>query len=266
VTSIEEYVKWVMARLAGSPREEPDLEFKSAYPPGTEAEQVWELADLIAALSNDPSVEGYRAIVFGPVSGLVRPAWLVDEAVLRGKFLRYFEGGVLPRIELLRRQMPNGDEVDLLIIADRSETPYVTRSALGGEWVVRVRTNTARRTATRAEIVALVGGVKPTGGPVRLLSLRLEPYGKGTSKIVVSNVGTIPVLQIELRLPPDSQIQRFGSDAAIQELRSGEQGAFPILDPGGFLGADEPKAERVEVVGVAEDGETVTSSLLVSPW
>jgi hypothetical protein len=263
---LEDYVEWVVARLSTDPpsREEPDLELKATYPATAEAEQIWTLADLIAALANDASVTGYRALVYGPADELERPAWLPDEARLRGKLLRQFEGGVIPRVELLRRSLDNGELIDMFVIVDRDETPYVTRSALGGEWVVRVRTNTARRTATRAEILALAGPTRPSGAPVRMLSARLEPFGKGTSKIVVANVGTIPVKTIELRLVEDSQIRSFGSEASIAELRPGEQDVFPIITSGGF-GA-EPRSERVTIVGVSEDGEEVLTSLLISAW
>ena len=266
MTSVEEYVTWVLARLESDTqtREEPDLELKAMYASVSEAEDIWLIADLIAALANDAGVSGYRALVYGPADELVRPGWLPDEARIRDKFLRQFEGGVVPRVELLRRQLGNGKLVDLFVIVDRAETPYVTRSSVGGEWVVRVRTNTARRTATRAELLALSRGLGPTGAPVRRLAARLEPFGRGTMKIVVANVGTISVRNIELRLGEDSQIRRFASGDAIEELRPGEQDAFPILSPGRLSG--KQRSERVAIAGVAEDGEEVTTDLLISPW
>lgn len=83
-------------------------------------------------------------------------------------------------------------------------------------------------------------------------------------KIVVANVGTISVRNIELRLGEDSQIRRFASGDAIEELRPGEQDAFPILSPGRLSG--KQRSERVAIAGVAEDGEEVTTDLLISPW
>lgn len=117
--------------------EEPNVELKNQWPEGSEKEQIWEIADLVAALANDAHLPGVRGIVCGPATEIDRPAWLTDEAVLRPKLLRYFEGGVVPRVELIRRDLQDGQQVDFLMIVDRSESPYVTRFPVGGEWAVR---------------------------------------------------------------------------------------------------------------------------------
>ena len=68
-------------------------------------------------------------------------SWLTDESALRPKLLRHFEAGVVPRVELVGRQLSSGEDVDLHVIVDRSETPYVTRLDAGRleMWLVSMR-------------------------------------------------------------------------------------------------------------------------------
>lgn len=144
-------------------REEPNLEFKSVWPHGADAESQWAVADLVASLANDAHIDGPKAIVYGPADPLERPLWLSDEANLRSNLLRHFDGGVVPRLELFRRQVGVAGVVDVLVVVDQSEMPYVSRHQVGGEWVVRVRTNTSRRNATRAELRAMLQhGARPS--------------------------------------------------------------------------------------------------------
>lgn len=265
MNELERYLGWVITRLDTDeqPREEPDLELKSAYKEGqTDAESVWELADLLATLANDTRVDGYRALVFGPASPLQRPGWLSDESVLRNKLLRHFDGGVLPGVEVIRREIPERGEIDAFVILERDSTPYVTRLAPGGEWGVRVRTNTARRTATRAEVVALSGGRPPSAQPVRQLDARVAPLGKGTRKIVVTNVGTTPIRDIHLETAEDAETRVFGpGDGTITVLNPTERDNIPIA---GFDMLNGRTSERVNIVGTADDGERVEKSLLIS--
>jgi hypothetical protein len=267
MNELESYLAWVITRLDTDeqPREEPDLEFKSAYKQGqSEAESTWELADLLAALSNDTRLDGYRALVFGPASTLQRPGWLSDESVLRNKLLRHFDGGALPGVELIRREISGRGEFDAFVILERDSTPYVTRLTLGGEWGVRVRTNTARRTATRAELLALSGGRPPSTQPVRQLDARVAPLGKGTRKIVVTNVGTIPIRDIHLETQEDAETRVFGpGEGTIALLNPSERDNIPII---GFDMLNERTSERVNIVGTADDGERVEKSLLISSF
>lgn len=267
MNELERYLTWVISRLdtKEQPREEPDLELKSAYKEGrSEAEAIWEIADLLAALANDTRLDGYRALVFGPASPLERPGWLSDESVLRNKLLRYFDGGILPGVELIRREIPGRGEIDAFVILERDSTPYVTRLTLGGEWGVRVRTNTARRTATRAELLALSGGRAPSAQPVRQLDARVAPLGKGTRKIVVTNVGTVPIRDIHLEIPEDAGTRVFGpGEGVIALLNPSERDNIPIL---GFDMLNGRASERVTIVGTADDGERVEKSVLISSF
>lgn len=93
MNELEEYLGWIKVRLDqdGPTLEEPDLEIKSDYKhQSSESEAVWELADLLAALSNEVRTDGYRALVYGPQPDLRRPSWLPDESRLRDKLLRHF--------------------------------------------------------------------------------------------------------------------------------------------------------------------------------
>jgi hypothetical protein len=264
VNELEKYLTWVSARLDQNelPREEPDLELKSSYKDQSEAEALWELSDLLASLANDIRVDGFRALVFGPLKGLARPSWFPDEAVIRDKLLRHFEGGVVPRIEVVRRELASRGDFDAFVIVERDSPPYVTRLGLGGPWAVRIRSNTARRTATRAELVALAGGHKPSGQPVRQLDARVAPLGKGTKKIVVTNTGTIPVRDIRLKLPDDAETRPFSDrGVAIPLLNPSERDNIAII---GFTGLGRGlHSERVTVIGTADDGEPVSTTVLI---
>lgn len=268
MNELEQYLAWVTTRLEdGGVVEEPDLEIKSDYKPTlTENEALWELADLVSALANDTRIDGFRALIYGPRSKLNRPAWLPDESRLRDKLLRYFEGGVVPAVELLRRQTGSGLDFDAFVVVARDETPYVSRVREGGVWVVRVRTNTARRTATRAELIALSGGRKKRSGSVRRLEARLAPLGKGTRRVVVTNVGTITVRDVLIEVPEDSGVSLFGTgDTSAGELNPGESHTFPVsLHSRGF----DPPSESVRLVvsATAEDAEPVSTTIRVSKF
>lgn len=180
-------------------REEPAIELKSSWPDSDESEAQWEIADLVAAIANEPHLDGLMAVVYGPEIDLERPVWLQDEAMLRPKLLRHFDSGVVPRVELLRRNLAGGEVVDILVVVDRSETPYVTRTMFGGEWGVRVRTNTGRRTATRAEILALAGA-RHSVGHVRRLDVRVDKPN-GMRRLTVTNAGTIACNEVRATIP-----------------------------------------------------------------
>lgn len=265
MNELETYLSWVAARISDAdPAEEPDLELKASYPDTSENDQLWELADLLASLANDTRVDGFRALVYGPSPHLERPAWLKDEAVLRDKLLRHFEGGVLPGIELIRRQTSDGLAFDAFVLVDREEVPYVTRLQVGGPWVVRVRTNTSRRTATRGELIRLAGGRKPKGGPVRRMDIRLAPLGRGTRKLVVTNTGTINLKDLRLELPEGAESRPFEEhEIALDLLKPGETHNIPFMGPIAAMGRGV-KSERLTVHAIAEDGEPVNASLLVS--
>lgn len=272
MNELERHIAAVIGRLEDGPdpSEEPDFELKSEYPDqDDEAESVWWLADLVASLANDVHLEGLRSLVVGPQSNLTRPAWLKDEAVLRDKLLRHFEGAVSPRVELLRREVANRGEIDLFVIVERSEPPYVTRHRPGGFWVVRLRTNTARRTATRAELVALARGARRVGAPVRKIDAKVSDYGSSKSMrlLVVTNVGTVPVTDVTASIPEDADA-RFtdvGEDGFLFErLDPGEKNGTPLIVRSGM--GQRVQSFRISVEAQAEDGEPVRAEALVSPY
>lgn len=130
---------------------------------------------------------------------------------------------------------------------------------------MRVRTNTSRRTATRAEILALAGTRRATGAPVRRIDARLAPLGKGTKKIVVTNAGTIAIREIRLEVEEGAGTRPLGrGDPVIELLNPGERDNIPIL--GSLSHSSSTKSERVTICGVAVDGERVSTSLLISAW
>jgi hypothetical protein len=266
MNELEQYVQWIASRVDREeiPLEEPDLEIKSEYGPqllGNDG--PWQIADLLASLSNDVQIDGFRSLVIGPSKNLKRPTWLQDESQLRDKLLRHFDGGVLPRVELLRREISDQRSFDALVVVDRQSPPYVTRFKPGGPWVVRVRTNTSRRTATRAELVELARGRRSTS-PVRRLDVRVAPWGRGTRKIVVTNTGTVPVKEISAIFPEDAHSHRLpNTPAQIPLLNPGEKDTIPIM-VGMSMNSRLATSERVHIRGLAEDGESVSTSVLVS--
>lgn len=142
MNELERYLDWIAARLdqGGMSLEEPDLEIKSDYKQeASEGDAVWELADLLAAMSNDVRIDGYRALVYGPQEDLSRPSWLSDESRLRDKLLKHFDAAVIPGVELVRRTLPGSGQFDAFVVIERDSTPYVTRLGVGGQWGVRVR-------------------------------------------------------------------------------------------------------------------------------
>lgn len=242
-------------------QEDPNLELKSQWPHGSEKEQIWQVSDLVAALANDAHLPGIRGIVYGPASEIGRPEWLTDESVLRPKLLRHFEGGVVPRVELIRRELPDGRMVDILMIVDRSETPYVTRFPIGGEWTVRVRTNTARRTATRAELVALAGAKGRSAAPVRKLDLRLSKE-KSMVTLNVTNVGTVTCREVLARLPEDGGTQWIEGNShsfQLSDLRPGQKDGCKF-----FASWNESRRFEIQVEAIAEDGEPLEEYVLYS--
>lgn len=262
---VEKYIERLAARIEAGSAEEADFEMKGAFPKGSDSQVLWQLADLLGSLANDPDIDGLRSLVYGPAKPLQRPDWLPDESALRNKLIRYFDGGVMPRIELFRRQLSDGREIDVFLIVERDETPYVTRHEPGGFPVVRVRTNTARRTANRAELLRLSRS-RPSGSPVRKLQAKIEDHGK-MKKLVVANVGTVTIRDIKILLPEgiDGRLVDAPQEGPIfPELRPTERDAVPFLSPM-TLGASRDSF-RVTVFGVAEDGETVSTEVLVSTW
>lgn len=263
--AVEKYLERLVARIEGRSREEADFELKGSFPEGPESELLWQIADLVGSLANDPDIDGLRALVYGPSKRLQRPDWLPDESVLRNKLIRHFDGGVIPRIELFRRELIDGRQIDVFLVVERDEPPYVTRHEPGGFHVVRVRTNTARRTASRAELLRLCKS-RPSGAPVRKLHAKIEDHGK-MKKLVVANVGTVTIRDIRVVLPEGIEgrlVDGPQKGPTFPELRPTERDAVPFLSPM-TLGASRDSF-RVTVSGVAEDGEAVTTELLVSTW
>lgn len=165
---------------------------------------------------------------------------------------------------MIRRNILGRGDFDAFVVTDRDSTPYVTRLGVGGQWGVRVRTNTARRTATRAELLALAGGKRAKGGPVRRLDARVAPLGQSTQKIEVTNVGTVAVADIGLDLPDGAQTRPFEDrEVHIELLNPGERAVIPIMGPSRNLGSGVTN-ERVTVRGTAEDGEPVVATVMLS--
>lgn len=264
MADLESFVSSVVERIEADVvlYEEPSLELKAKWPDGSENHQQWEIADLVATLANDAHLDGLRAVVYGPDEELARPAWLTDEARLRPKLLSRFDTGVIPRLELIRRTLDDGRQVDLLVIVDRSEAPYVTRFPEGHEWAVRVRTNTARRTATRAELLALTGS-RRSPSAVRRLDLRLSRH-KSLVTLTVTNAGTVRCREVKAHLPEEVGVTWIDGDGYVYQLAD--------LGPGHkdgckfFAGGWDRSGTRFEikVVAIAEDDEPVTADILYS--
>lgn len=268
MNELEQYVQWVISRVDQdeTPFEEADFEIKAQYDERFSGPKgPWEIADLIASLANDVRINGLRSLVFGPSPSLERPVWLADESRLRDKLIRHFDGGVLPSVELIRRELPERGMIDVFVIVERQSPPYVTRVEPGGSWVVRVRTNTARRTATRDELIGLVRG-RQSGIPVRRLDVRVAPWGRGTRKLMVTNAGTVPVRKIRLKLPEGAKTQALPNySSEIELLNPGERDSIGLFVPTEGMGRTH-NSERITVEGLADDGETVSASVIVSDF
>jgi hypothetical protein len=251
-------------------REEPSIELKSKWPTGGEGPEAWEIADLVASMSNDSTLDGLRAIVYGPAIQLTRPSWLDDESKLRPKLLRHFDGGIVPRVELLRRALSSGEVIDVLAVIERDEPPYVTRLAVGGEWVVRVRTSTARRTATRAELLAL-SGRRRRPSPLRLLEARIdEPGGRGIRRLTVTNIGTVACNDVRASLPEGAEASWTGDSDGLSvliadRLEPGARDAQRFFAGFDSMGGGQRSSFVITVHGTADDGEHVTNSTRASP-
>lgn len=253
---LDRYVARLVDRLDADDREEePDYERWGTYPVGDQVSVVWNMADRIAALSND-TVPGYRALVYGPAPDLERPPWLTDAAVLRDKLTRSFEGWVAPRVELFRRPVGARGVADLLTIVDRPELPYVTRHEPHGLWTVRIRTGTGRRTATRAELVALCGARRRRSDPVGGLDVRDGSHRGLGRKLVVTNVGTVALRDVRLDMPEVSwcSILQVGEDGRLADELLPSESITKLMSVRSRAG-DE--SFRLEVRGTSEDGETV---------
>lgn len=266
MNEVDRFVASVVERLESDVdlREDPSLEAKSEWPHSDESRATWEVADLLASLANDPHIDGLRAVLYGPAHDLTRPSWLTDESVLRSKLLKHFDAGVVPRAELLHRSLGDGLRVDLLVVVDRSETPYVTRFPRGGDWVVRVRTSTARRTATRGEILALASSGRRASGPVRKLDIRFRRDGDVITLTVV-NVGTVGVRDVEVVLPSNadaSWMNQKGATTRLADLKPGEKDACRFFSVREF-GRQEARFS-VQVKAIADDGEPVGVDALFS--
>jgi hypothetical protein len=266
MNDLQRFLQWTADRLEEDTSEETDLELKRNYDAFGQGQKaaLFEVADLVASLANDPSVDGFRALVVGPSSGLDRPAWLSDEAQLPDRLRRYFEGGVVPRVEVARRKLSDGREFDAVVVVDKSETPYVTRDRPGGIWVVRVRTATGRRTATRSELRALCAGAARTPRPVRAIDVKVQHSNKALWSIVITNVGTVDVQQIAPTLQDDSDLSFVDKDNAVELLKPGERDVIEVFYRGGGLGRSRA-SERVGVLGHSVDGEEVAAETIFTP-
>lgn len=262
---LEAFVESIVERLNAEVemREDPTIEAKLKWPEGTESHQRWEVADLVAAMANDPHLDGLRAVLYGPAKDLARPSWLADESTLRAKLLRHFEGGVVPRLELIRRELDDGRHIDLLAIVARAEMPYVTRFPEGTEWSVRVRANTSRRTATRAELLAL-GDSRAIPGPVRRLDLRLSKE-KSIVTLTVTNAGTVRCSDVKAFLPEDAEASWLDANDRVfplADLGPGHKDGCRFFQSDGFGRTAQRFVIKVEAI--ADDGELVAADTLYS--
>lgn len=263
---LERYLQWTADRLEADTSEETDLELKRSYDAFGQSEKkaLFEVADLVASLANDPNVDGYRSLVIGPAVELSRPTWLSDEAQLPDRLRRHFEGGVVPRLEIARRTLSDGRDFDAVVVVDKSETPYVTRDQVGGIWVVRVRTTTGRRTATRSELRALCAGATQAPRPVRAIDVKVRHTNKALWSIVITNVGTVDVGQVSPILQADSDLSFVDDGSEVELLKPGERDVIEVFYRGGGLGRSRA-SERVRVVGRSVDGEEVGAETIFTP-
>lgn len=262
--NLDRFVERVVIRLNTDAflEEEPDLEVKSCYPMVPEAESLWEIADLIASLANSLSVQGLRAVAFGPNPALVRPTWFTDPSVVRDKIQRHFDAAVTPSFEVLAREVGARGIADIFVLTDCSEAPYVTRDAVGGKWVIRLRANTQRRTARRSEVLRLCGH-----GPARppsSMQARVEFSSKSTWLLKVRNTGQTVLHGIQL-VGTCQFIDPMGwhfNQEILSELRPREEGSVKFH---ASKRSASTESCRLLLVGKNEDEEPVETTILLNP-
>ncbi len=241
----------------------PSFEQKPQYPSRSKAEDVHEMADLLASLANDADLGGLRALVYGPARDLHRPIWLNDPSKLHDALLSCFDRQVVPRVEFRSVDMGDLGVADFIVIVHRDETPYVTFADENrNQPIVRVRTTTKRLNANRADLIALCQPASARRPPRRLTArFQLREGRRSSGDVELRNEGMLPVLDIRVDLPEGAQISfdREAGGLVIARLAPYETDRIPAV-----LSLQARRTvRRLVFEGRSEDGERVTAELLL---
>ena len=122
----------------------------------------------------------------------------------------------------------------------------------------------------RAVTVVLEEGRPPRGRrlteapavkQVARLSARLENHGRGRDRLILTNVGTVPVNEVSAAVPDDARsLQIVGDGLPIKTLRPGQSVALLAAR----VMAGGPPIFDITLSGVTDDGERVEDAVTIS--